>query len=366
MKRIAVLVLGVVISVVSLYYALKGFDLNHIWDSMRNVQVGFFLLMIVPYILTFMTKVWRWRVLLHPDGVRISTSFLLAAIMIQYIPLPFRAGELGRIAVTTVKTGIPAPRVVSTVLVEKVLDVLTLLLMLGIALPFVTLPEAMKGSATTAGAGFLGVALALLLLVLKPDIAKKLVWLVASRLPAHLGPRIDVITDHALEGLAPMSNPRLATKVVLWSLATWGVNAVTIYFLMRSFNVDATPMAAVTVMVAANLGMAVPSAPGYVGPFEFAVVTALTVLGVAQIPAQTFAIIYHFIALVPVATLGIIAALQQGVGITAFRPAPPVDITTPSDDLKAPDALGPTNGAVGLPPTSTTEPEPTAVGRDKR
>jgi len=341
--------------------------LDLVWDALGKMQVGFFLLMIVPYVLTFMTKVWRWRVLLHPDGDRLSTGLLFAGVMMAYIPLPFRAGEVGRVVVVSAKSGIPAPRVVSTILVEKVLDVLTLLLMLGIALPFVGLPAEFQGSATALSAGFLVITLALLALVLKPDIARKLVWMVGDRLPASIGPRIEEATDHALQGLAPISNPGIAAKLGLWSLATWTVNAFTIYFLMSAFNVATTPMAAVTGMVVTNLAMAVPSAPGYVGPFEAAVVTVLKVLGTPQATAQTFALIYHFIALVPVATIGVIAAIQQGVGLAAFRSTPPAAIAPASPNgLKPPDAPGPTDGAVELHPPATTQPAPTPVGRDKR
>jgi glycosyltransferase 2 family protein len=317
-KRLIFLLAGLVISLVSLYYALLGFKLNDVWDAMGRMQMGFFLLMIVPYVLTFMTKVWRWKVLLHSDDKRVTTGLLFSALMISYIPFPFRAGEVARAVVVNAKTGIPAARVFSTILVEKVLDVLTLLLMLGLALPFISLPKELQGPATGLGLFFLAGALALLVLVLRPDLARKLVAVVARRLPARLGPRIEVITEHALEGLAPMSDPRVASRAALWSLATWSINAVTIYFLMSAFNVVTSPLAAVMVVVATNLGMAIPSAPGYIGTFELAVVLTLGVLNIPGGTAKTFALVYHFIALVPVATIGVIAALQQGVGLAAL------------------------------------------------
>src|SRR5436305_936131 len=106
---------------------------------MSRMRFGFFLLMLVPYVLTFMTKVWRWRLLLHSEEKRLTTGLLFSALMISYIPFPFRAGEVARGVVVSAKTGIPAARVFSTILVEKVLDVLTLLLLMGLDLPFVSL-----------------------------------------------------------------------------------------------------------------------------------------------------------------------------------------------------------------------------------
>jgi glycosyltransferase 2 family protein len=276
--------------------------------------------MLVPYVLTFLTKVWRWRTLFHPDEGRVSFGLLFSALMISYIPLPLRTGEVARGVIASARSGMPAPRVFSTILVEKVLDVLTLLLLLGISLPFVGLPKETQGSAALLGVGVLVVALVLLGLVLKPDIARSLVRLVAARLPSRFGPRIEQATDHALQGLAPLSNPPVALRLGLWSLATWGVNSVTVYLMLLAFNLTVTPMAAVVLVVVTNLSMAVPSAPGYIGPFELAVVAVLSALGQPKEVTQTFAIVYHFIGLAPVALMGVIAAIQQGVGLSGLRP----------------------------------------------
>jgi len=322
-KRILFLLLGLLISVVSLYFALRDFDLSKVGEAIGSVRLSFFLLMIVPYILTFLTKVWRWRVMFHPDEKRVPFGLLTASLMISYIPLPFRMGEVARGVVASTRSGIPAPRVFSTIVVEKVLDVLTLLLLLGISLPFVGLPSQLQGSALLLGAIVLVVALVLLTLILRPDLARKLVGIVAARLPARLGPRITVATDQALQGLAPLRNPPIAARLALWSLATWAINSLTVYLMMLAFNVEATPLAAVVLVVVTNLSMAVPSAPGYVGPFEAAVVAVLDLLGVERGTAQTFAIIYHFVGLMPVATMGVIAAIQQGVGMSAFRSREP-------------------------------------------
>ncbi len=320
-KRIAFLLIGVLISVVSLYFAFKDFDLGQVWDAIGRVRLEFFLLMIVPYVITFMTKVWRWRVMFHPDEERVPQSLLFSALMISYIPLPFRAGEVARGVVASARSGIPAPRVFSTIVVEKVLDILTLLLFLGISLPFVGLPPELRGPAILLGAVVLAMTVVLLALVLKPDLARRLVRLIASRLPARLGPRIETAGDQALQGLTPLSNPPIALKLGFWSLATWASNMAAIYLMMLAFNVVVTPMAAVVLVVVTNLSMAIPSAPGYVGPFEFAVVSVLNLLNVAKVQAQSFALIYHFVGLVPVAVMGVIAAIQQGVGMAAFRRA---------------------------------------------
>ena len=63
LRRILFLAIGLVISVGALYFAFQGFDLGDVWDAMGRVRLPFFLLMIVPYVLTFLTKVGRWQTL---------------------------------------------------------------------------------------------------------------------------------------------------------------------------------------------------------------------------------------------------------------------------------------------------------------
>jgi uncharacterized protein (TIRG00374 family) len=286
---------------------------------MGRIQWLWFGLMIAPFIVTFMTKVWRWRALFHPDEERAPFGLLFGALMISYIPLPFRMGEVARGIIAGSRSGIAIPRVFSTIVVEKVLDVLTLLLFLGISLPFVEVPSNMQGPALTLGVVATVGAVFLLLLVLKPSIAHGLAHFVGSKLPARFGERIEKGTDEVLRGFAPMSDPPVALRVVLWSLGTWGFNVLTVYLMLLSFNITVSPLAAAVLVVAANLIMVVPAAPGSVGTFELAVITVLEALGQPRAVAQSFALFYHFIGLAPVAIMGIIGMIQLGVGFGTLR-----------------------------------------------
>lgn len=304
---------------VSLYFAFREFDLGDVWDAMTRIQWVWFGLMIAPFVVTFLVKVWRWRTLFYPDEERAPFGLLFSALMISYIPLPFRMGEVARGIIAGSRSGIPIPRVFSTIVVEKVLDVLTLLLFLGISLPFVEVPENMQGPALTLGVVVTAGAVFLLALVFRPSIAHGIAHFVGGRLPARFGERIEKATDEVLQGFAPMSNGRVALKVVLWSLGTWGVNVLTVYLMLLSFNITVSPLAAAVLVVAANLIMVVPAAPGSVGTFELAVITVLEALGQPRAVAQSFALFYHFIGLAPVAIMGIVGMIQLGVGFGTFR-----------------------------------------------
>jgi uncharacterized protein (TIRG00374 family) len=321
MRRILILVLGVIISVGALLFAFQGFDMGDVWEAMSNVRWPFFLLMLVPYVFTFLTKVWRWQTLFYPDQDLVPFRIALPTLMISYVPLPFRLGEVARGVALSARTGIPAARVFSTIFVEKVLDVLTLLLLLGVSLPFVDLPNDASSRGSLALIGVLVIALVAMMLffVMRPNMARGLISLVSRPLPERFGNRLLDITDNVLKGLAPLAVPSIALRVGLWSLATWLVNIVTIYLEMLAFNIDTSPVVAVVLVVATNLSMAIPAAPGYIGTFEAAVVGVLVALGQPLDSSQAFAIIYHFVGLVPVAIIGVIAAVQQGINFASLN-----------------------------------------------
>src|SRR5436190_674270 len=159
MRRILILALGVIISVGALYFAFQGFDMGDVWEAMQNVRWPYFLLMLVPYVFTFLTKVWRWQLLFYPDQDRVPFRIAFPALMISYVPLPFRLGEVARGVALSARTGIPAARVFSTIFVEKVLDVLALLLLLGVSLPFVDLPNDASSRGSLALVGVVVIAL---------------------------------------------------------------------------------------------------------------------------------------------------------------------------------------------------------------
>jgi uncharacterized protein (TIRG00374 family) len=322
MKRAIILLVGVAISVAALWWAFKDFDLQAVWQAMLSVRLPFFLLLIVPYTLTFLTKVWRWQLLFHPDEQRAPFRVLFPSLMISYIPLPFRLGEVARGVVAGRRTGLPVARVFSTIVVEKVLDVLTLLLIMGIALPFVDLKGLSQAWLAPVGGAVLVAVLVMLALVFRPDVARRLVGWVARRLPERIGARVVGLADNVLAGLVPLSKGSTAVKVLGWSLGTWGINVVTVWVMLLAFNLELSVAVAAVLVVVTNLTMAIPAAPGYVGTFEAAVIALLNgVLGVSLDASQGFALFYHFVGLVPVALMGVFAAVAQGVNFGALDEA---------------------------------------------
>ena len=207
--------------------------------------------------------------------------------------LPLRAGEILRAYLAGESERVSKSTVLGTVLIEKVLDLGTIALMLFLLRFLIPLPEwadtAAIGSGIGVAVGALGVALALV--AREPSV----------RLARHVETRFSLVgrlhasslLESFLDGLAFVREPRLLSAVVVWSVAVWSLALLSVYLGIIALIAWVSLSAAAFVLVVTNLGMAVPSAPGYVGVFHSAVVVSLAPFGVDASQALAAAIVLH-------------------------------------------------------------------------
>jgi len=111
---------------------------------------------------------------------------------------------------------------------------------------------------------------------------------------------------------------------VLWSVVLWLVNALSFYIAFAAFGIQVSFVGALLVQGLVSFGVSVPSTPGYVGPFEAAIVAALALYGVGESRAFSYAIAYHATTFVPITLLGLwsVASTPIRLGDLRRRPTP--------------------------------------------
>jgi uncharacterized membrane protein YbhN (UPF0104 family) len=85
---------------------------------------------------------------------------------------------------------------------------------------------------------------------------------------------------------------------------------------LRAFHIDAPLTAGILLTAVLNLGMSVPSSPGYLGVFDFLMVLTLGLYGVHRTPALAAALAFHAIAFVPVTIIGLVYIVRSGLQVT--------------------------------------------------
>ena len=218
----------------------------------------------------FRTLRWQW--LLKPMGeVPFWPAFRALVIGIAAnTVLPARAGEFLRAYVIGRSTGISKTGAFATLVVERVFDGLTILLMLLVVVILGTRDTRLQTFGTVGGIFYIGVLLALILFILKRDAVDVLV---KQRLSGDLAEIILELIDGFSSGLAILKNPRQLAMVVLWNMFTWVVVPISIWATLLAFDFGAPiPWQTPTLMLPAlGIALSVPGAPGGVGLFQAAV-----------------------------------------------------------------------------------------------
>lgn len=130
-------------------------------------------------------------------------------------------------------------------------------------------------------------------------------------LPGRLGHRIIGMARSFVEGLQSLRSPQRLAEMIVLSLASWVVEGLTYYVIARSMGIDESILIFLLTMGVINIFSAIPSSPGYIGPFEFAGKLVLTQFGIAAEVAVAYLLLMHALLLLPVIVLGGILAWRR-------------------------------------------------------
>src|SRR5688572_21745484 len=140
-KRWLVLALGFAISGVFIYLALRGLNLQAVWQDIQSAQYGWLIPGVGVYFIAVWARTWRWHYLLRPIK-RIPLRSLFPVVVIGYMGnnvYPFRAGEVIRAYVLKRNHDVSISASLATIIVERIFDGLVMLIFVFAALPFAQL-----------------------------------------------------------------------------------------------------------------------------------------------------------------------------------------------------------------------------------
>ena len=314
--RKARLVVGVLISLLLLFWVLRSVDLGKVAEAFRSATYVFLLPAALVLFGSFWLKAWRWRYLFQERGLGFWPLF--SGVMIGYFGnfvLPANAGELVRTYVFGERVDMRKSAILATIVVEKVLDFLTLTLFM---LP-VILAHPSPGWMGRLGAiiGLSVGALWVFILVL-PYQHRRVIGITATLLGRISVPMSQKVVHRLgifLEGLEVLRHPSQMVKAFLLSIAVWGVVVVAWYLTGRSLGLALPLYAYALPMALTFMSMSIPALPGNLGAFEFLVVACLGFFKVDSSNALALAVLVRGIRLLPLA-VGYIFLTREGLRLT--------------------------------------------------
>jgi uncharacterized protein (TIRG00374 family) len=305
-------VIGLLLTVVFLVLALQRVDLPGFVDELHSVNYLWLLPSALCTLIGYVLRTARWRIILSGAARAPLTTLFPVLIMGFAINnlLPGRLGEFWRAFLLGRKRNVPKTFALASVVVERVFDGLTLIALLAIVSTVIRLPDRGREVELLAGVVFAAATLGVIVLLWKPAVVQ--VPLRRLLHPFHSGAAtwIEERFEAFVAGLAPLRQPPVLILAATLSAGVWTAEASSYIFLSRGVNLGLPGIlelpGIILAVVIINLGIMIPSGPGYVGTQEFFGTTALAVVGASPQAALALVVVSHVVQYALVTGLGLL------------------------------------------------------------
>jgi uncharacterized protein (TIRG00374 family) len=298
-KKWIILFVGLAASVAVPLLAFRGVSIAESWHLILGCRGPELALAALFFLATLAVRSLRWRYMLavhQPVGYRPCLSATCVSFLANNI-LPFRLSDLVRVGVLRQLAGVSAARSLGTVAVERVLDILTLVVFLGGYLALIGGGEHRAELLTAGWLALAGGAALVAVLVVGyrfRDRFAGVVTRVGGWVSPALGPKLGALVGKFLEGFQVFATTRQAVQMLLLSAALWGAGVIQYYFVGQALDLGLPPQAFVVVLFTAALGAIIPAAPGAVGTFDAAAWAGLYLVGMHNMEqGLAFAAVLH-------------------------------------------------------------------------
>jgi uncharacterized membrane protein YbhN (UPF0104 family) len=294
-------VLGFPVSLALLMLSLRHLDGAKLKASLGGANVGVLMLSVGVMAIVYLIQADRWRVIAVAPGVPLVrfAEWVVGAVAVNNV-LPGRAGDILRSEWLARGAGKPRTSAVSSVVVDRGFDVVTLVAMLGLTYPFVPHPRWLNDFWIVGGS--LGLVVSIVFIAAA-------VYARGGGASAARGVRARLADVACAAG--SVLRGRLVLRIAARSALAWTAWACSAWLVASSLGIALTPLEVLFVTAVLNLGVAIPSSPGFIGTYQWLGVAALGNLGVGHADAFAFSVLMHAAWYLPTTFAGIVLALRK-------------------------------------------------------
>ncbi len=304
MKKSGQLVIGLAVAALAVAYTVRNISTRDLLESFTRIELQYLALTTLLMVATYWARAFRWQALISPvKEVRIRD--LLSPLMVGFMAavLPARAGEFVRAYLLGKSQSIPFASSFATIVIERLFDMLMLLIMLTWVLMF-------RGKIFESGASWNGITIGdlafqfgllslvlvstliafIYLLTFKRDLAMDLVTWFLKPLPEKWQEKILSLVSSFGEGLDVVRNPRALIKISLSTVLVWTLIVLAYYPLYFAYDLNDTSITSpilLTLMICILITL-LPT-PAFLGSFNAGVLIALhEIMHEAELAAVSF------------------------------------------------------------------------------
>ncbi len=310
------LILGIFLSIAGLFIAFRGIQWSEFIQEISTVNMLWYISGMLGMIVILLIRAARWHIFLLPIG-SFSTYKLykgtIAGFFTNYV-LPFRMGEIVRAYITGKFINTKGALLFPSIIVERFIDGVSFFLFVIIFSLFIELPFTDRQ--------VLMIRVLLIATLAVFAIAFYIYYRLRNRITFTLEQKKGKIAGFLKDlhhGCLALFNIRHPFKIVFSSFAIWFVTGLTYWAGIKACHIELGIVEGFILMASAMIAIAIPAAPGFFGTFHAAIVATLVILNIDKNVAASYAVLQHFIGLIPICTIGFIYFLEANVSLKDIK-----------------------------------------------
>jgi len=313
------IIFGLLISVGFLFLAFRQLDFQQMKQAFSLANYW----LLIPSLIIIFTSHWlrsvRWQFLMNPIG-KVPVGNLFSALLIGYaanMVLPAHLGEFLRAYVVGKKRAIPGSSALATIVVERIIDILSIVLILAVTLVIYPFPDWVKKSGYIMFVFAIGLFVFLILMKVYTEATMRFIRTVLKPFPHSIQEKVENLSRSFIGGLKPMKSNFDYIIIFVLSMVIWLCYWAVIYINLYTFNLVAEYNLGVTtglvLLVITTISVVVPSSPGYIGTYHWLCQISLELFHVPRAIGLTYAIVVHAMNFFPIFLVGIVLAWKEGI-----------------------------------------------------
>ncbi|MBS2019067.1 MAG: flippase-like domain-containing protein [Deltaproteobacteria bacterium] len=311
---------GGALSLVAVGILVWRVDFKDVKTALASAELVWLVPAVAIFVALFLVRSWRWSLMLGHSPYWATFHANNIGYMLN-VTLPLRMGELARVFVVSRIGKVGVAHAFSIAIVERLLDLGAVVVLFAIFAQFIPMGPSFNRAATVGLVVVLASVAAGILVVVKGDAVERIArpWL------ARLGEaRADAVMKRfheVVQGFRSLGSLRAVLMTSVLTVAIWGMTIIFTALCMRAFLAAHTAVGpAGLVVVVANLGGAVPSAPGGLGIVQGFATSALVVpFKIPESEALAFVLVWSLGSQVMCVVLGLLSMTRVGLSFSEIR-----------------------------------------------
>lgn len=312
MKTKVSIFVGILLGALFLYLAFKNIDFSGLIESISRINILYLAPFLIFMILELLVRSLRWKLLLKPSkDIRVFDTFRLETIgLCLNNILPLRLGELVRGVFCGRIFKIPVMTVLSTILVERGLDTVTLFMIFAISMKLDYLGSEIENFGSYFWLIMSGLVLAMLVLIFLDELLlhRKLSFLLSKF------PKMEKFITQVALGARGFASFKNSIYIIVLGFALWLCDSINAWIMAHAFGIHETInlIRGIKVVFASAIAASIPGMPGYFGNIEFSISKLLSIWGIDLTTSLAYATFIHIYGYVIVTSLGLFFIYQMG------------------------------------------------------